>query len=147
MAAVVGEPHRASAGQRLQVGELLSRQPFGAGRELQNPDPAPRLVVALTAPELLQAVHRRGQVGHPADGAEATRCRGRGGPGDPLLPGLAGFAEMAVEVDERRRHHRTLPAEQGGARGQLQLGAHLLEDPILQEQVAALEVDPVEGVE
>ena len=147
VAAVVGEGRGPGLSQAEEFGGLLALEPSGAGGELENRQPGQGRGRPPDLPESRHAVHRRDQVGHGADGPEAPGGGGRGGPVDPLLPRLSGLAKVAVEIEKARGHHRALPVQRDRPGRKGKPGAHLDQEPILQQEVAVQQVQSREGVD
>ena len=99
---VVGEAERSGRGEGLEVGEF--RAPAAEGGGGHGEEAYGRIAGRVEHPGQGggTVVDRQG-VWHGHDGGEATGGGGAGSGGDGLLVGLAGFAEVDVDVDEAGR--------------------------------------------
>ncbi len=97
--AVVGESNRSRCVEGGHVGELLAERAKGDGGHGEDADGG----VAFRGEDVLHggnAIGDGGGVGHGDDGGDAAEGRGARAGADGLFPGLAGLAEVDVEVDE-----------------------------------------------
>ena len=102
--AVVGERHRAGRDQRRHLGHHLALE---AARRRGDREHARGRVLARAVED--EVGHRRVvvhgmRVRHAGDRGEAARHRRAAARGDVFLVLLAGLAQVAVQVDEARRH-------------------------------------------
>jgi hypothetical protein len=97
---VVRDGDDAGAFEGADGGEFLALEADADGPRDEDVDLGLALALFADQGDGARVIDGRGRIGHAEDGREAAAGGGGGAGGDGFLGGLAGFAEVDVEVDE-----------------------------------------------
>ncbi len=133
--AVVGEGHGACPLERGEVSELFAMAADGCSGNRKDVHVRAARGIEHPAGDFSRVIHGAG-VGHGADGGKAAGGCGHGAAGDRLFVGLAGLAQVNVNIDEARCDDESAGVEAFiGATAQLARRSHFRDTAVFEQEV------------